>query len=240
MGNRVPNSTDPAITADAIRRAIPLFLPAIPFALVLGVAIGESAMPTAVAWSTNLVVFAGAAQLATVSLAATATWFTLVATAGVINLRHVMYSAALAPRFTEQPRWFRWVGPFFLIDQLFALVSARDDLSANEWRRSYLTTGIFFYSMWNVLVTFGLIAGSAIPTDWRLDVAPAVMFAGLVTLGITNRPGVVSAITGAGVCFIALEVPNNGGILIGAVSGVVAGYLADVAQSRRSVGEVSP
>ena len=103
-------------------RAIPLFIPAIPFALVLGVAITESAMPTAVAWSTNLFIFAGASQLATVSLAATATWLTLVATAAVINLRHVMYSAALSPRFNDQPNWFRWVGPFFLIDQLFAFV----------------------------------------------------------------------------------------------------------------------
>ena len=114
MVKLVPNPADRAITTDAVRQAIPLFIPAIPFALVLGVAISESAMPTAVAWSTSLFVFAGAAQLATVSLAATATWLTLVATAAVINLRHVMYSAALAPRFTEQPRWFRWVGPFFL------------------------------------------------------------------------------------------------------------------------------
>lgn len=238
MAKRVPNPADRAITADALRQSIPLFLPVIPFALVLGVAIGESAMPTAVAWSTNLLVFAGAAQLATVSLAATATWATLVATAAVINLRHVMYSAALAPRFTEQPRWFRWIGPFLLIDQVFALTSSRDDLSAHEWRRSYLTTGLFFFTTWNVLVTFGLVAGSAIPADWRLDVAPAVMFAGLVTLGITNRPGIVAAVTGAAVCFVALEVPSNGGILIGAVSGVLAGYLADVAQHRRRGGEV--
>ena len=238
MGKRVPNPADRAITTDAIRQAIPLFLPAIPFALVLGVAISESAMPTPVAWSTNVLVFAGAAQLATVSLAATATWITLVATAAVINLRHVMYSAALAPRFTDQPRWFRWIGPFLLIDQVFALTTARDDLSASEWRRSFLTTGLFFFATWNVLVTFGLVAGSAIPADWRLDVAPAVMFAGLVTVGITNRPGVVAAITGAVVCFAALEVPSNGGILIGAVSGVIAGYLADVAQNRGRGGEV--
>ena len=92
------------ITLAALRAAIPLFIPAIPFGLVLGVAITDSAMPTTVAWSTNLFVFAGAAQLATVSLAATATWLTLVATAAVINLRHVMYSAALSPRFTDQPR----------------------------------------------------------------------------------------------------------------------------------------
>src|SRR6056297_3753170 len=163
---------DRSTALTAIRAAIPLFVPAIPFGLVLGVAITDSAMPTAVAWSTNLAIFAGAAQLATVSLAATATWLTLVATAAVINLRHVMYSAAMAPRFSDQPRWFRWVGPFFLIDQLFALGVARPELTAEAWRRYYLTAGVFFFTAWNVLVTAGMLLGSAIPAEWRLDVAP--------------------------------------------------------------------
>jgi hypothetical protein len=44
----------------------------------------------------------------------------------------------------------------------------------------------------------------------------------------------VAAVVGAGVCLLALDAPNNGGILIGAVSGVTAGYLADVAESRRA------
>lgn len=230
-GTRSPR----ALSVDAVRSAIPLYIPAVPFALVLGVAIAESALPTTIAWSTNVIVFAGAAQLATVSLAATATWLTLVATAGVINLRHVMYSAALAPRFSDQPKWFRWVGPFLLIDQLFALVSVRTELPAPQWRRFYLSAGLFYYAMWIVTVTLGLVIGSSIPAAWRLDVAPAVMFAGMVVLGITNRPGIVAAVVGAGVCALTLGAPNNGGILIGAVSGVVAGYLADVAQSRRSV-----
>jgi predicted branched-subunit amino acid permease len=211
-----------------------LFIPAVPFGLVLGVAITNSAMPTAVAWSTNITVFAGAAQLATVSLAATATWLTLVATAAVINLRHVMYSAALSPRFNDQPRWFRWVGPFFLIDQLFALVSVRPSMPGPEWRRFYLTAGIFYFLSWITVVTVGLLVGSSIPTEWRLDVAPAIMFAGLVVLSSTNRPGIVAAVVGATVCLLALGVPNNGGILIGAISGVIAGYLADVATSRRA------
>ena len=227
-------SAEPGITAAALRAAIPLFIPAIPFGLVLGVAITDSAMPTAVAWSTNLVVFAGAAQLATVSLAATATWLTLVATAAVINLRHVMYSAALSPRFTDQPRWFRWIGPFFLIDQLFALTSVRTDLTGASWRRFYLSAGIFYFLSWTSVVTLGLVVGSSIPVEWRLDVAPAIMFAGLVVLGLVNRPGIVAAVVGAGVCLVALDVPNNGGILIGAISGVTAGYLADVADTRRT------
>lgn len=222
------------ITLSALRAAIPLFIPAIPFGLVLGVAIADSAMPTPVAWSTNVFIFAGAAQLATVSLAATATWLTLVATAAVINLRHVMYSAALSPRFNDQPRWFRWVGPFFLIDQLFALSSTRPSMPGPAWRRFYLSAGIFYFLSWTTAVTVGLVVGSSIPTEWRLGVAPAIMFAGLVALGLSNRPGIVAAVVGAGVCLLSLDAPNNGGILIGAVSGVTAGYLADVAESRRS------
>src|SRR6056297_190481 len=225
---------DRSTALTAIRAAIPLFVPAIPFGLVLGVAITDSAMPTAVAWSTNLAIFAGAAQLATVSLAATATWLTLVATAAVINLRHVMYSAAMAPRFSDQPRWFRWVGPFFLIDQLFALTSVRATMPTAHWRRFYLSAGIFYFVAWTTTVTVGMVVGSSIPTEWRLDVAPAIMFAGLVVLGLTNRPGVVAAVVGAAVCLLSLEFPNNGGILIGAVSGVIAGYLADVGESRRA------
>jgi predicted branched-subunit amino acid permease len=234
MTSRPMSDERESSVGDALRAAIPLFIPGVPFALVLGVAITESAMPTTVAWSTNLIVFAGAAQLATVSLAATATWLTLVATAAVINLRHVMYSAALSHRFADQPRWFRWIGPFFLIDQLFALTSVRVHLSSDHWRRFYLTAGVFYYVAWTLTVSLGLVVGSSIPTEWRLDVAPAIMFSGLVVLGLTNRPGVVAAVTGAGACLLALDVPNNGGILIGAISGVVAGYLADVAETRRA------
>jgi predicted branched-subunit amino acid permease len=239
MSADLPSARTEPLIGDALRRATPLFIPAIPFALVLGVAITESTMPTGVAWSTNIFVFAGASQLATVSLAATATWVTLVATAAVINLRHVMYSAALSPRFNDQPKWFRWVGPFFLIDQLFALSSVRDELSSRDWRHFYFTAGIFYFVSWTLTVTLGMLVGSAIPTEWRLDVAPAIMFSGLVVLGLTNRPGIVAAITGAGVCLLALDAPNNGGILVGAISGVVAGYLADLLQSRRVAGRAA-
>lgn len=216
----------------ALRDAWPLFVPAIPFALVLGLAMTESAMPTPIAWSSNVLIFAGAAQLATVTLAATATWATLVATAAVINLRHVMYSGALAPRFRNQPQWFRFLGPYFLIDQVFAISSTRTDLDDDEWRRYYLTAGCFFLVNWCITVTAGLFVGEAIPESWRLDVAPAIMFAGLVVIGIANRPGAIAAVTGAVVCFATLGVPNNGGILIGASCGVFAGYLADRSQAR--------
>jgi len=222
------------IVRRAIRDAVPLFLPVIPFALVMGVAIAESVMPRAVGWSTNVVIFAGAAQLATVSLAATATWLTLVTTAAVINLRHVMYSAALSPRFKRQPRWFRWLGPYVLIDQVFALTSQRRELADDQWRRYYLGCGFFFLSTWVFTVTVGMLIGSGIPDSWRLGVAPALVFVGLVVVGISNRPGIVAAVVGAGTSYLCLDLPNNTGLLVGALAGVVAGYAAESIAERRS------
>lgn len=222
---------DPA-TRLGVRHALPLFVPAIPFALVLGVAITESALPTPIGWSTNLIIFAGAAQLATVTLAATATWLTLVTTAAVINLRHVMYSAALAPRFGPQPRWFRWLGPYVLIDQVFALVTQRSDLDDESWRRYFLGAGFFFLISWNITVTLGMLVGSEIPENWRLGVAPAVMFAGMVVLGITNRPGIIAAVVGAGVTFLCLELPHNTGLLVGALAGVSTAFGAETLAER--------
>lgn len=220
------------IVRRAVRDALPLYLPVIPFALVLGVAITESVIPAGIGWSTNVVIFAGAAQLATVSLAGTATWLTLVTTATVINLRHLMYSVALSPRFGAQPRWFRRLGPYVLIDQVFALTVQRDDLDDDEWRRYYLGCGSFFLSTWIVTVSIGVIVGSGIPDSWRLDVAPALMFASLVVIGISSRPGVVAALVGAVVSLISLDLPHNTGLLVGAVAGIVAGSSAEAIASR--------
>jgi len=67
----------------------------------------------------------------------------IVATAAVINLRHLMYGGALSPRFRGQPRWFRLLGPYFLLDQVFALTSVRTELDDDDWRRYYLATSLF-------------------------------------------------------------------------------------------------
>jgi hypothetical protein len=82
----------------------------------------ESEMPTAVAWSTSPAICSPVRSARGRDAGGTASLWAVIVAALVINSRHVMYSAALAPTFQEQPRWFRWVGSFVLIDQIFALV----------------------------------------------------------------------------------------------------------------------
>ena len=50
----------------------------------------------------------------------------------------------LAPRFQGQPAWFRWVGPYVLIDQVFALTQVKDLSDDADFRRYYLAAGFMF------------------------------------------------------------------------------------------------
>ena len=216
----------------AIADCVPLFLPAIPFGFVLGLAITESEMPAWVGWSASSLIFAGAAHLAVVTLAGTASLWAVVVAGLVINSRHVMYSAAMAPAFQHQPRWMRWVGPFLLIDQVFALAVLQTDRPPDEFRRYYLTAGLFFFLNWQWAVALGMVVGPVVPESWRLEFAPAVMFLGLVLIGIEKVPQAVAALVGGLVGLATAGFQDRLGILVGGVAGVIAGAIAEIRVER--------
>jgi predicted branched-subunit amino acid permease len=145
----------------------------------------------------------------------------------VINTRHVMYSAALAPAFQRQPRWVRWAGSFLLIDQVFALSVLQSDRPPAEFRRYYLTVGLFFYVNWQWAVALGMVVGPVVPEHWRLGFAPAVMFLALVVIGIQKVPQGVAAAVGGAAGLVTAGLPDRLGILVGAVAGVAAGTVAE-------------
>lgn len=216
----------------AIADAFPLFLPAIPFGFVLGLAAAEGEMPIAIGWATSPLIFGGAAQLAVLSLAGTASIWAVVVAGLVINTRHVMYSAALAPAFQRQPRWMRWLGPFVLIDQVFALAMLQADRPPAEFRRYYLTCGVFFFVNWQWATALGMVVGPIVPDSWQLGFAPPIMFVGLVLIGIRRVPQAVAAIVGGTVGLMAAGLQDRLGILLGAVAGVAAGTIAEIRLER--------
>jgi predicted branched-subunit amino acid permease len=219
----------------ALREGLPLFVPAIPFGLVIGVAAMGSQMPPFGGWLTSVVIFGGASQLATVTLAGTASIWAVMLAALVINSRHLMYSAALSSTFSRQPRWFAVLGPFVLIDQVFALMATKTHLGPAEFRRYYLTVGLFFYLSWILVVSAGMMLGPVIPVSWRLDVAPALMFTGLVVVAIHRSPALVAAVVGGSVAYLGINLPERLGILAGAIAGVAAGAAAEMIALRRGI-----
>jgi predicted branched-subunit amino acid permease len=222
--------------------AIPLFIPAIPFAFVLGVAIVDSGLNELTGWSSSSIVYAGAAQLTLVSLLGAGAVGAAIAAALVVNLRHILYSLALAPAFQKQPAWFRWVGSALLIDQMFVLGERHKDDHPDDFRRYYLSAALLFLIGWNVFVAVGLVLGPAVPSDWGIAFAVPVMFTGMLIGGLAAAPGtrvgtrpdgrrrldpkVVAAAVAAVTTVMAADLPHRSGLLIGAAAGIVAGLLA--------------
>ena len=216
-----------------------LYVPAVPFAMVLGVAIGESSINNFLGWSSSWIIFGGASQLTLVTiLAAGGAPFSALGAALAVNSRHLMYSAALSSRFTDQPRWFRWLAPYVLIDQQFALTEPLKD-DADDWRRYYLTSGAVFWTLWQSTVALGIFLGPLVPDSWGLDFAVPLMFLGLVVVALNRLPAVVAAVSGGVGAWLFAGLPNNLSLLAGGLVGVVVGTLADREGEGSADGELS-
>lgn len=221
-------SVDRAIVKKAITDALPLYVPAVPFALVIGLAIVEAGINPFAGWSGSWLIFGGAAQLTLISLLGSGAAVVAAITAAmVVNARHLMYSAAMAPVFQKQPTWFRWIGPYVLIDQMFALTIIEAESDPDTFRTYYLAAGATFWTLWQITTAVGLAIGPVVPEEWNLAFAVPLLFIGLIVLGIDKWPKALAALVGGGVTFLVAGLPNRTGLLVGALVGILAGTIAE-------------
>lgn len=220
--------------AHPIRRAAldtaPLVLGYLPFGLVLGATIEASEVSDLAGLASSLIIFAGASQLATVDLLDVgAAPGVVVLTGLVINLRHVMYSGAIAPWFQDQPTAWQVTAPFLLTDPVYSLAVIRFPgmPTARSRRVYYSTLGCLLLAAWIMMTGAGILLGNVLPEDLGLAVAVPLVFLALLVPMIEDRPTLAAAVVGGLVTLAARDVPLNLGLIIGAFSGVAAGLALD-------------
>lgn len=225
---------DRALIALAIRDTLPMFVPAIPFALILGVVIVESGVGSLLGWMSAPIMFGGAAQITLLSLLGEgASVAAAVSAALIVGARHLLYSATMAPHFQQQPRWFRWLGPYLLIDQVFVLSLLRGSSDPRDFRVYYLTVGLLVWVLWLIFCGVGIVIGPQIPPSWKLAFAAPVLFTAMLVLATDRWQKVLAALIGASVTLALASLPNRSGMLIGALCGIAAGMAADALRSAR-------
>lgn len=215
------------------RDTFPLIVGAIPFGLIYGALALNSGLSFWAAMEMSSIVFAGSAQFIAVGLVAAGIgWPVIVLTTFVVNLRHALYSATLAPYVKKLPQ--RWQIPlaFWLTDETFAVVAARysrvGDSPGLKWY--YLGSALFMYLNWQFCTFLGLMVGQRIPNAaaWGLDFAMPVTFIGMVIPYLKNRPMWATTIVAGVVALVAYPLPHKLGLILAAVAGIAAGIMVEM------------
>ena len=218
------------------RDTIPLIVGAIPFGIIFGTVAVAGGLSLPETLGMSLFVFAGSAQFVAVGLIAAGTgWPIVILTTFVVNLRHALYSATLAPRVCRLPQ--RWQIPiaFFLTDETFAVVARRFQKESAEAEADpgakwyYLGSAIAMYANWQLCTLLGATIGRLFPNiaEWGLDFAMPVTFIGMTAPYLRGKPMIFTAVVAGAVSLAAFALPNKLGLIVAVAAGIMAGVFSE-------------
>ena len=207
-------------------------LPAIiPLGIALGVALGAMSIPAPITWLSAPLMVAGSSQLVVFSQLESGSGFLAAAAAAVLlNSRFIVYGAALSHRFgPDQPRWFRLVGPHYIVDQTYAMttataggVGAGD--SDDDFRHYFATAGTALWIAWSCSVGVGMLAGPVLPAQLPLEFVLSATFVALIVPGLTSGREVAAVASGAAVAVPGIDSTATLGLAAGV--GALIGWSA--------------
>jgi 4-azaleucine resistance transporter AzlC len=153
------------------RATLPLLAGDLPFGLIYGVQGAAAHVPALVIVAMSSVIFAGSAQLIAVTqLGAVPPVPSPVMglTTLVVNLRHILYSASMGPRWRHLSRGWKWLLAYLLTDEAYAVGNGRylraDDSPHKHWY--YLGAGLALWVSWQLVTLLGVLVGGQIPGRW--------------------------------------------------------------------------
>ena len=209
---------------------LPLSVGLVPWALVMGMAMTSAGFTPLQAMGMNVIVFAGTAQLGTLPLIADAAplWLIL-ATALALNLRFVIFSAALAPGFRGVGMPARWLAGYLLTDGVFAVCLDKmlhtDD---PRWRLGYyLAPAAWAWLLWQLFALLGIFAAGIVPRTWSLEFMATIALITLLVPMARVRPMLVAALVGGASATLLRNMPLRLGVVAGIVAGIAAGFAAE-------------
>lgn len=206
------------------------------FGFVYGLSARDAGFSPVEAMAMSTIVFGGASQFAAVGyVAAGLAWPVIALLTFLLNARHLLYSAALAPWLKDVPAVRRAAMAHLLTDEAFALSVAHFRRLGRADERGYWIAAFgSTFIPWNVATLAGVLAGGSIPEPGRLGIDiifPAAMI-GLAVGLVTGRRELVAALAGAAIAVTwalvvspALGLEPSVGIVAGGILGPAIGLL---------------
>ncbi len=219
---------------------LPLSVGLIPWALVTGMSMVSAGFTTWQAMGMSIIVFAGTAQLGTLPLiAGGAPVWLIVVTALVLNLRFIIFSAAIAKGFRDVPTPLRWFSGHLLTDGVFAACLERMTLVEDRhWRLGYyLIPSLWSWLLWQAFTLIGVLTAASIPKSWSLEFMATIALLVLLVPMAKLRPMLLAALTGGAAAVVLRGLPLRLGVIVAIIIGIAAGFAAEHWQQRQKAGE---
>lgn len=222
-------SSQPKGFNQGIFATLPLMPGVIAFGLLYGMMARQAGIPPWQALVMSLMVHAGSSQFAAIGMWSLSNWAAILLTTLVINLRHLLMGASVAPYLRGLSTPWKALLALWMSDESYAL--AISAYQKGEGSRGYfLGANIGIYLVWPASGLIGGLIGSAIPDPARygLDLIFPLAFLGLVVTFLSKRSDLVAALTGGLVAIaVALLLPGKWYVLIAGIAGSLAGLLVE-------------
>ncbi|HEX8164184.1 MAG TPA: AzlC family ABC transporter permease [Beijerinckiaceae bacterium] len=214
---------------DGLRDIAPVMVAAIPIALLFGAVAAAKGLSVAEVALMSTLVFAGGAQFAAIEM-----WSYPVPVAAIlfstllVNARHVLMGASLAPKTRGFSGPQRYLGFFFLTDEAWALAERRA-LQRTVTPAYWFACAAVLPAAWIGSSVLGTAVGALLgdPKTFGADFAFTALFIGLVAGFNKGRITVATvAASGATAALVHVTAGPPWHVLAGALAGIAAAYLA--------------
>lgn len=214
--------------AAGARDTIPMLIGAAPFGMIFGTLVSTGPLA---AWQGQLMslgVFAGSSQFIAAGLiAGQAGMLVIWLTTFIVNLRHMLYAAALLPHVAHLPARWRWTLGFLMTDETFAVMngyySRRHDSPFGHWY--FLGSGLSMYVNWQTWTLVGLVFGAIFPQlqSLGLDYAMVATFLAIVVPQLNRVPHFGAAVAAGTFAYLLQGLPYKLGLTLAVAAGVATG-----------------
>lgn len=213
-----------------VKDELPILVGVIPFGMIYGILAISAGLSEAEAQAMSVIVFAGSAQFMLVQLAGIGTpALIMIVTGFVINLRHALYSASVAPHMRKLNPIWKTILAYLLTDEAYAVAITRynreDESDRKYWY--FLGAGLALWTSWQISTAVGVFLGAQVPPGWSLDFTLALTFIALVVPSLRDRPSLFAAISAGVVAVLAAGLPYKLNLIVAALVGIIVGLWSE-------------
>ena len=222
---------------EGVRAEVPILIGVFPFGLIYGALAVNSGLSNSAAQLMSSIVFAGSSQFITAQLYSEgAPALVMILTIAVVNLRHMLYSASIAPYLKDVSLRWKALLSYLLTDEAYApsiLYYEKEGLSTyKHW--FLFGAGISLWTNWQISTAIGVFLGAAIPEDLSLDFALPLTFIAMIVPVMKKFPVIAAALSAGITALLTINLPYKLGLILAALVGIIVGMLLE---SRKPVRE---